>query len=365
MTAIRTLVIGIVAWGAGAASATAAPLSWFGSQDELTAWYANHLHNSGNIYAPSSSNTLSNFSLYWIKDSSSSASSSSSKGVPASSVAAVEASSGPKQEQQLFQAEADPPAERDAPAQVKRFVNFGSKPYAEASSLTVGAASPWYQSEAVTKVFDGSVPNESQRTDFVQSVLANVEHTFRISGLDLKLSDDSDSSNSRMISVVSGLSYKDDKENNVAGITYVGSSGFSFIDKLAGAKSPEELAWVLAHNVAHELMHSLGVADHPDETGEYLDAGRASWDMMTNPDTKFSPEAIAIMKSATTSGVNVGALGLQLIAEAQQVAAESGFMADSSMMAPVPEPSTVAIWTLSGLFAGFSIRRRYAPRGAA
>jgi hypothetical protein len=44
----------------------------------------------------------------------------------------------------------------------------------------------------------------------------------------------------------------------------VGGNGFSFIDKLSYATTPDQLAWAVAHNVAHELMHSFGVAIHPE-----------------------------------------------------------------------------------------------------
>lgn len=382
MAAIRTWVIGIVAWGAVAASATAAPMSWFGSQDELTAWYANQIHSAGNIYAPSSSTLLSNFPTSWHGPSPASggavmealsASAPAPQGVPFSSVASYSASSNVKSEANWNH---DPQGQLTTvdvksvvappPPPAKPFVNFGSEPYAELESLTVGTAAPWYNSPSVTKVF-GGVPDEARRTDFVQSVLANVEDTFRLSGLDVKFGDAPESPASSMISVASGLSYKEDKEGNVAGITYVGSDGFSFIDKLNGAKSPEELALVLGHNVAHELMHSLGVAKHP-ETTEYLDGERGGWDLMTNPNTRFSPEAVALMAPSLERMSDQGVTGekaAQLLSEDEQVAMAPDFTTIAGSEAPVPEPSTIAVWTISGLFAGFTIRRRSVRKNAA
>jgi len=361
MTAIRTWLFGIVAWGALAASATAAPLSWFGSQASLTAWYANQLNSAGNIYAPASSNTVSNVPANWyvatpsnstVAVASSVAELSTNAAIPASVVAPTAKS---------LQVVGDGPTTLSATDQAAAFVNFGSGSYADASTLTVGTPGPWYNSGAVSKAF-GGVPNDQQRADFVQSVLAKVEHTFQISGMDLNLTSDPQAPASHMMSVVSGASYGPNPD--AVGITNVGSSGFSFIDKLAYANNPDQLAWAVAHNVAHELMHALGVATHPDATGGYLDAARADWNSMINPDTKFSPEAVEMMKSATT-GVNVGGLGLQLVANLDRAAAELSLFSATSLETPVPEPSTVAVWTLAGLFAGFSIRRRFAGKEAA
>lgn len=374
MAAIRTWVFGIVAWGAVAASATAAPMSWFGSQDELTAWYANRLHSAGNIYAPASGDTLSNYSSGETAASSSAQTESSSaavmstKGVPASSVASISSPPWFSRNQNWWKWREDGGAkaqEMSQSASPKPFINFGSSPYAEAASLVDGTPSPWYYSPAVTKVF-GGVPDEARRVDFEQTVLANVEDTFRLSGLDLNLSTTPESPASPMISVVSGVSYKDDKNGDIAGITYVNSSGFSFIDKLNNAENPEQLALVLAHNVAHELMHTFGVYEHT-KTSEYLDGERGGWDLMTNPDTKFSPEAVALMKPSierlSDRGVT-GDVAAQLLSEDEQAAMGPDFMTIAGSEAPVPEPSTIAVWTISGLFAGFTIRRRSARKNA-
>lgn len=356
MTAIRTWAFGIVAWCALAASATAAPLSWFGSQASLTAWYANQLNSAGNIYAPASSNTVSNLPAGWLASTPTGSAPVAAFGVaevapravPASSVSPTAATL-----QVAASSEPPPPAETD---RANAFLNFGSGPYEDSATLTVGSPSPWYGSEAVTRAFGGVAPNADQRTDFVQSVVANVEHTFELSGVPLKLTDDPQADAPHTMSVVSGASYGGNP--NAIGITTIGGNGFSFIDKLSYASNPDDLAWAVAHNISHELMHALGVANHPDETGDYLDAAVASWGMLTDPDARFSPSAIALMQSAT-SGAKVDGLGLGLLADPDHDHEDFGVAGAQTVGTPVPEPSTIAIWTISSLLAGLSIRRRF------
>lgn len=366
MTAIRTLVFGVVAWSVLESSAAAGPMFWFGSQGELFAWYANQVNSAGNIYEPSSTDTVSNLSESWLSSASSSTATApatmsaapisageiGARGVPASEVAEIDRASGSTRVAEGGLTTFAAPNRPDA------YLNFGTGAYAEASTLTVGSPGPWYNSNSVSKVF-GGVPSGEQRADFIQSVLANVQHTFQISGMDLNLTDNPDEQAPRMLSVVSGASYG--RNPDAVGITTVGHNGFSFIDKLSYASDPDELAWAVAHNVAHELMHALGVATHPDETGEYLDAAVAHWDMLIDPETKFSPSAVAMMQSAT-QGPGLGTLGLELLAESEHSHEAPGGAASQFLEAPVPEPSTIAVWTISGLFAGLTIRRRFARK---
>ena len=148
----------------------------------------------------------------------------------------------------------------------------------------------------MTQAFGGS-PTAAQQTSFTQTVLADIQHTFQISGMNVNLTTDPSAPTAHMISVVSGTSYPSNP--GAIGITDVGASGFGFIDKLAYATTPDQLAWAVAHNVSHELMHALGVAVHPDQTGQFLDSATATWQMLTDPNTKFSPQAVQLMLAAS------------------------------------------------------------------
>ena len=187
---------------------------------------------------------------------------------------------------------------------ITAFINFGNAPYAEASTLTTGNPQAWYNSPAVTQAFGGT-PTAAQQSSFTQSVLADIQHTFQISGMNVNLTTDPSAPTAHMISVVSGVSYPSNP--GAIGITDVGASGFGFIDKLAYATTPDQLAWAVAHNVSHELMHALGVAAHPDQTGQYLDSATATWQMLTDPNTKFSPQAVQLMLAANAGLSSRGA----------------------------------------------------------
>ncbi len=379
MTVIRTLAVGLVACGALATSATAAPLSWFGSQASLSAWYANQLNSAGNIYAPPSTTVVSNLPANWYYSSNSQLPAESSFAAPAvASPTPVAAPAAPaivapapyvsaetvaptRQGSQQIGASYSPPV--SSPNRADAFINLGNGPYADASILTVGNPSPWYNSSSVANAFGGT-PDAMQQASFAQTVLADVQHTFRSSGLDIKLTSDPSVSASHMMSVVSGASYGGNPD--AIGITNVGANGFSFIDKLSYASNPDELAQAVSNNVAHELMHALGVPSHPDESNQYLDSAVANWEMLTDPDTKFSPAAVALLKSAQ-NGAGAGSLGAELLAKHQHAGrrcqlceGRPGIGVDGAQLleAAVPEPSTIIVWILSGLGVGLTAHRR-------
>ena len=82
-------------------------------------------------------------------------------------------------------------------------------------------------------------------------------------------------------------------------MTQVGASGFSFIDKIApSAQSVDQLEWIVAHNISHELMLAFGVPENYDQTGTYIDSKVASWSMMVSPTSTFSPAAAAAITQA-------------------------------------------------------------------
>lgn len=211
------------------------------------------------------------------------------------------------------------------------FINFGPGPYPDATSLTSGGAAAWYLSPAVEHVY-GGVPNAQQQADFTNQVLKDVQQTFSLSGLSPTLTTDPGANANHTLSVVSNTAYSPNPD--AIGITNVGGNGFSFIDKLSGAQSVTELEWALAHNLAHELMHAFGVAVHHDQTGTYLDAATASWPLLTDPNTVFSPAAVQdILSHNYGRNSATGSLGAELIDGDQTILAQA-----------VPEPATLALW---------------------
>src|SRR5260370_29117619 len=107
-----------------------------------------------------------------------------------------------------------------------------------------------------------------------------------------------------------------------------GGSGFSFIERIApSAQSLDQLEWIVAHNVSHELMLAFGVGENYDMSGNFVDATTANWDMITSPNATFSQGAAQALLSQNFLNSNdpAGSQGAQL--------------ADPP---PVPEPVTIA-----------------------
>lgn len=243
------------------------------------------------------------------------------------------------------------------------FLNFGNGTYAEANPLTTGTIRPWYESPAVSKVFGGT-PTPGQRSAFANEVLDGVKRTYQLSGIPISLTLDPKADANHTISVVSGASFPGNP--NAVGVAYVGGSGFSFIDKLNQTQSVDQLAWAVAHNVAHELMHSFGVAAHHDQTGEYLDAAKADWSMLTDPDTTFSPAATQDIRSSLSQARTYAALqsrtellGPTHKAQCMCPLCRRGYELNLAP-SPVPEPATWAFWCLG---AAAVLARRKATRG--
>lgn len=225
------------------------------------------------------------------------------------------------------------------------FINFGASNFPAASSLAAGNPQAWYLSPVVESLY-GGVPNAQQQQSFEQTVLSRVEQTYALAGMHPNLTIDPTASANHTISVVSGASYAPNA--NAIGITNVGGNGFGFIDKLSFGTSVDQLEWAVAHNVAHEFMHAFGVGIHPDQTGTYVDAATATWNLLSNPNTTFSPAAVTLIEAtnfgSATSAV-MSSTGAQGIDGAQQIIA-----------APVPEPATLAVWTL--VFGGLLVHRQ-------
>jgi MYXO-CTERM domain-containing protein len=187
-------------------------------------------------------------------------------------------------------------------------------------------------------------------------VLQDVQHTFQLSGMNPTLTTDPTVSALHTISVVSGTSYG--ANPSAIGITNVGSNGFSFIDKLNYASNPTDLAWAVAHNIAHELMHAFGIGYHPD-SGNYVDAGTASWSLLTDPNAQFGPAATQLLLASqygTLSSGSVTGLGAEMLNP-------NGTRIDGDEVLPqaIPEPGAIAVWALAALGGVVLVRRRRTP----
>jgi len=217
------------------------------------------------------------------------------------------------------------------------YLDFGTSAYPEQSALTVGTAQPWYDSTSVAKAF-GHTPDAQEQQSFINSVVSDVQQTFTASGLTgsnaVSLTTNPNAGAWHTLSIVSGLSYGPNP--NAIGITDVGANGFGFIDKLSYATTPDQMEWAVAHNITHELMHAFGVAVHHDQTGTYLDAATASWSVLTNPSSVLSPAAVAdiVAHNVGRNGSTSSVVGGELLD------------GDQEILAPVPEPATIALWGL-------------------
>ncbi len=327
MTAIKTMAAGLMIWGTLGTCVQGAPMAWNGGSSSWPTWYANQVQGSSQVASSAVGNYyhVGNVNNVWWLNSPAPAP------APSGFAAAATSSTG------------------TAPADA--YINLGTGPYPESSTLTTGNPQAWYNSPAVVSAFGGT-PTVQQESNFAQSVLADVQHTFQISGLNISLTSDPNTPALHTLSVVSGATYPSNPA--AIGITDVGANGYGFIDKLAYATTPDQLAWAVAHNISHELMHALGVANHPDTTGNYLDAASATWQLLTDPNAKFSPEAVQLMSPLLATGVTSNTLsapGAQLF---------HGLNIDGAQLleTPVPEPATIGIWTAAALWGTVALRRR-------
>jgi hypothetical protein len=230
------------------------------------------------------------------------------------------------------------PASTPAPSTYDALINFGNGGFLNTSSLTNGSPQAWYDSSKISGLFGGQ-PNAQQIASFDSTVLQRVQQTFTLSGVPVTLTDNPNASAAHMLSVVSNA--VNPSMTNAIGMTDVGGNGFHFIDNSAPyARSVDQLEWIVAHNLAHELMLSFGVPEVHDQTGQYIDSTTGQMSMFLNPNATFSTGAVQdlLSRNFLKAGGAVFSSGAQL-------------MGDSS----VPEPTTLAAW---GLVAGALIAAR-------
>src|SRR5208337_4650017 len=220
-------------------------------------------------------------------------------------------------------------------------LNLGSGPYPLASTITTGSAQPWYNSSQIASFFGGQ-PTAQQVSSFDYVVMQRVEQTFQQSGVPITLTLNSSDPAAHTLSLVSNTT--SNSTPGVIGMTQIGGSGFSFIDQQAkSAQSLDQLEWIVAHNISHELMLAFGVGENYDQTGNYIDARNANWAMMVDPNATFSQAAAQALQAALSSSNSTGTTGVQ---DAQVIGPQA-----------VPEPTTVACW-LAGLSAAAVMRRK-------
>jgi hypothetical protein len=215
-----------------------------------------------------------------------------------------------------------------ATAPVDGYINLGTGPYALAGMITNGGAQPWYQSTQIASLFGGQ-PTAQQIQSFDNAILQRVQQTFSQSGIPVTLTDNPNVPALHTISLVSNTASA--ALASAIGMTQVGQSGFSFINQIApSAQSLDQLEWIVAHNISHEMMLAFGVPENYDQTGNYIDAKMANWAMMVNSASTFSPGAAQAISQALAVQNN-GSTGYGL--GAQEVSA-----------AAVPEPATLTLW---------------------
>ena len=209
--------------------------------------------------------------------------------------------------------------------------------------IASGNPQPWYDSPQVAALYGGT-PNAQQQAAFTSTVLQLTEQAFSQSGVSVNLTTNPNVPAAHTLSVVSGSSSIPFPTS--IGTTDLGGSGFSFIDQEAKVSTNVgQLEQILAHNVAHELMLAFGVPEKFDQTGNYIDATNATWSMMTNPMSTFSPAAAqAINQSLQGANSSVGTSSLAQYVDPQAV----------------PEPTTVLAWGLGllAMAAGPRLRRK-------
>jgi hypothetical protein len=223
------------------------------------------------------------------------------------------------------------------------FINLATGPYTDSAGLTTGSPQPWYLGSAVDRLF-GGIPTLPQVAAFDETVLQRVRQTFGLSGIPVTLTNDPNAPASHTISVVSQTS--NPTVGGALGMTYLGGNGFQYIDTAANSSSSiDQLEWVVAHNLAHELMLAFGVPEVHDQSGQYIDSPVASWSMMTSPTATFSPGAVA-----------------DLLSKNFQATSGDGLNPSAQLLGPptVPEPSTAILWAamVTSTLLAWRVRRR-------
>ena len=350
MSALRPLALGILVWTASGSIIRADPITW-PSNFNWVAYFAGQNGNGESFPAPASTSAAA--PVVPAVSQPSSAQQLPNQAVmqpaPTPQAAPISVVANAPVTQPVAT-----PAISAAPASsgpVDAFINLGNGPYPLQNAITTGNAQPWYNSSEITSLFGGQ-PNTQQIQSFDNAILARVQQTFSLSGVSVTLTDNPNVAALHTLSLVSNTASA--SLSSAIGMTQVGGSGFSFIDKSApSAQSVDQLEWIVAHNISHELMLAFGVPENYDQTGNYIDSKLANWAMMVSPTSTFSAAAAQALTQALAAqnAADSGApLGAQTI---------------NSFESTVPEPATIALWALAGAAVIVSGRRRSRASNAA
>jgi hypothetical protein len=331
MSSLKPLVLGISVWGLIAVGVRADALTWPNSTPENWAIYL------AGASGTSSSNVIT-FNNYWAAiptpaaplastvPTTTTAQTTVISNVPATTTVASPFSAAAASSSNS--SSSSPP--------VDAYLNLGYGPYPNSALITTGGAQAWYNSSQISSFF-GGLPTAQQQQSFDSTVLSRVQQTFAQSGVQITLTSDPNVAALHTISLVSNTGSA--SLSSAIGMTQVGTNGFSFIDQIApSAQNLDQLEWIVAHNISHELMLALGVPENYDQTGNYVDSKLANWSMMVNPNAAFSPAASQALLQAIQNETNNP--GYQL-----------GAQALNTSLTPAPEPTTWALWALAATTA--------------
>ena len=346
MSALRPLALGILVWAALGTVVRADPISW-PPNFNWVAYFAGPNGNGGGDSAPASTPAAavtppaavaapvtSQSSL--VPTVSPQAVTQQAPTVPASTNGPISLIANAP----VAQPQPATPPVSTAPAYsgpVNALINLGSGPYPLQNAITTGNAQPWYDSSPITSLFGGH-PTAQQIQSFDSAILQRVQQTFSLSGVSVSLTDNPNVPALHTLSLVSNTASA--SLSSAIGMTQVGASGFSFIDNIGpSAQSVDQLEWIVAHNISHELMLAFGVPENYNQTGSYIDSTVANWSMMVSPTATFSAAAAQAITQALASQNSADAgtsLGAQVL---------------NSSVSTVPEPTTIALWALAGAAA--------------
>ena len=182
-----------------------------------------------------------------------------------------------------------------------------------------------------------------QQAAFSNTVFQRVEQTFQQSGVPVALTTDPSVAAAHTLSLVSNTSAS--LLPTAIGMTDVGANGFSFIDQQAkSAQSLDQLEWIVAHNISHELMLAFGVGENYDTTGQLHRRPERQPVDDDQPDRDVQPGRGHALNQAIAAQDSSGATSSQF---AQVLVAQA-----------VPEPSSIALWGLLALGGLATAKRR-------